>query len=378
MKDITHLKIISKARQLNIKHIIKFTSVIYLIFISILLSLLFGILSCHNPVSPLEDKPGRRDYTWTVDTLEMEMNFISTIWGASANNVWAMGASGDARNRLWHFDGSIWSVYNKEAVFCGGWSLFGFSSDNVWMGGDDEGSNGASIWHFDGKNWKPNYFYNIQDSYQISINKIFGSNPNDIYACGRVGYYKNGESSFISFVLHYNGNKWEEVVRGSLNDQFVNIIEENSIAYVYSQNLSHLGTNYNTLSFYEVDSASLKEIYSNTEGNINWINIFSIGGKLFFLIDKNVCFYRGDKFITQFSINKTNFSFYLFGRNEKDIFLNMKDGLAHYNGEDIEYLLHYPEYSRSFGEAAVFDKDVFQVYYDNLTKKNMVLHGRLK
>ncbi len=351
----------------------KMKTILNIAFIS---SLLISSFSCNNnPVIQPEYTPGRRDYVWTTDTLDMEVNFIHTIWGSSANDVWAMGAGGNAQTRLWHFDGSNWSV-SKEAVFCGAWSLFGFSANNVWMGGDDELSNGASIWHYDGKSWSPNYFYKIQGAYLVSIMNIYGASPNDIYACGIIDYDVQGKASYEGFVLHYNGTEWKEVVRGNINDLFTKIAEENNKAYIYAIKHSPLG--YDTLSFYELDGSRLDTIYSNSEGNINWINFFQIGGKLYFLIDKNVCLYQSGKFITQFSINEPNFSYYLFGRNEKDIFINMKDGLAHYNGEDIEYLLHYPENSRSFGEAAVFGKDVFQVYYDHISGKNMVLHGKLK
>ncbi len=344
-------------------------------------AILFGLIiiqiSCKDNGISSEIHPGRRDYAWTTDTLDMEMNFIHTIWGSSASDVWAMGSGGTEYDRLWHYDGSKWNAYKKEPIYCGGFSLFGFGANNIWMGGDGGlQTNGASIWHYDGTKWSTNYLYNVTGSYLITVLNISGARPNDLFACGDIGYVSDNKSSNIGFVLHYNGTEWKEVVKGSLNDEFGKVAEENNKAYIYAIKHSPLG--YDTLSFYELDGSRLDTIYSNSEGNINWINFFQIGGKLYFLIDKNVCLYQSGKFITQFSINEPNFSYYLFGRNEKDIFINMKDGLAHYNGEDIEYLLHYPNYSRSFGEAAVFDKDVFQVYFDHLSGKNMVLHGKLK
>ena len=37
-------------------------------------------------------------------------------------------------------------------------------------------------------------------------------------------------------------------------------------------------------------------------------------------------------------INEPNFLGQIFGRSEKDILLLMSDGIAHYNGIDVQYL----------------------------------------
>lgn len=62
--------------------------------IYILIALLLAVASCglfENKKDP-EFSSGRRDYTWTVDTLTNRPNgFIMGIWGASPNDVWAAG-----------------------------------------------------------------------------------------------------------------------------------------------------------------------------------------------------------------------------------------------------------------------------------------------
>jgi len=40
-------------------------------------------------------------------------------------------------------------------------------------------------------------------------------------------------------------------------------------------------------------------------------------------------------------VENPNFYQRMWGRNSKDIFLLMTDGLAHYNGTDIEYLFYF-------------------------------------
>ena len=92
-----------------------------------LLLLTAGILSilnsCNkNPVAPPENKPGRKDYTWTVDTVVSPANYpyktLLRLWGSSPTNVWATGRGGDATANIFHFDGNQWisSKYNNKYI----------------------------------------------------------------------------------------------------------------------------------------------------------------------------------------------------------------------------------------------------------------------
>jgi hypothetical protein len=56
----------------------------------------------------------------------------------------------------------------------------------------------------------------------------------------------------------------------------------------------------------------------------------------------------------------------------------MTDGLAHYNGSDIEYLFYFNFTPRTqvFG-AALFDKDAFFLVYEAQTGLSLVYHGIL-
>ena len=118
---------------------------------------LWALCSCEDNPSEFEPEPepGQRNYVWTLDTLAMPMNYISSVWGASPDDVWAVGGGGTQYDRLLHYDGTEWSTYTKEPIWCTGMTLFGFSADNVWMGGQAGwGERGAGIWHYDGTNWR--------------------------------------------------------------------------------------------------------------------------------------------------------------------------------------------------------------------------------
>ena len=80
-------------------------------------------------------------------------------------------------------------------------------------------------------------------------------------------------------------------------------------------------------------------------------------------------------------LNVDNPSFYqrIRGRNSKDIFLLMTDGLAHYNGTDMKYLFYFNVTPRTqiYG-AALFDNEVFFLVYEAQTHLNLIYHGILK
>jgi hypothetical protein len=85
------------------------------------------------------------------------------------------------------------------------------------------------------------------------------------------------------------------------------------------------------------------------------------------------------QFQTFLQVNNLNFYQRIWGRNSKDIFLLMIDGLAHYNGSDIQYLFHFNKVPRTqiYG-AALFDKDAFFLVYESQTGLSLIYHGKLK
>jgi hypothetical protein len=97
--------------------------------------LLLGFNSCKkNPVEP-DVEPGRRDYTWTADTINTYMDGVSRIGGTSLSSLWAVGSSGNG-NTIRKYDGQKWPVAttvfpsDAEALCCIG-------ENNVWVAGNE-------------------------------------------------------------------------------------------------------------------------------------------------------------------------------------------------------------------------------------------------
>jgi hypothetical protein len=74
------------------------------------------------------------------------------IWGAAANNLWAVGGDDQRHGVLWHFDGT-WSVVDISAVLPGDepttlYKVWGLSATDVYAVGET-----GVFLHFDGENW---------------------------------------------------------------------------------------------------------------------------------------------------------------------------------------------------------------------------------
>jgi len=116
--------------------------------------------------------PGRRDYVWTIDSIDYENlpTFIElkSMWGSSPTDVWGSHFTGDVRNCLWHYDGTAW----KRAVE--GTPITDPSGGSAIVGG------------------------------------VWGTEQNDVWAFGGTRF-SNPERE-APFVMHFNGSVWTEVV----------------------------------------------------------------------------------------------------------------------------------------------------------------------
>ena len=77
-----------------------------LLLLSLLSFLLLTAFSCKDDVvTPPELQPGRRDYAWTVDTIDAPGDTYYRMWASSPTDVWAT-SPGDPSQAIAHFNGS--------------------------------------------------------------------------------------------------------------------------------------------------------------------------------------------------------------------------------------------------------------------------------
>ncbi len=129
---------------------------------------------------------------------------------------------------------------------------------------------------------------------------------------------------------------------------------------------------------YEYNGNDLKVIYQNyiSENTSSVIN--DIDGYMYVTIGHNIFRYYKDKFEEILEVSAPNFGGQIWGRNKNDIFIRMFDGLMHYNGSDVQYVLKFPPDIRFGTSALVLEKEIFLHAFDNKTGYNIIYHGKLK
>jgi len=149
---------------------------LFKIFLIIAAASLFNTCNITEPTDNL--KPGRRDYTWTVDTLNIPFTVLTRIWGSSPSDVWAIGPGGDLDKTIYHFDGVRWSNDGISRPLSPT-TIFGFSASDVWICGL-----GGDIWNYNGIDFIKKTTITILNYNFLGFEDIWGDSPNSIYAVG--------------------------------------------------------------------------------------------------------------------------------------------------------------------------------------------------
>lgn len=185
-------------------------------------SLILLILSscAHSPVGPGSYK-NPAGFTWTVDTIADNGNFqcdMSRIWGSSSSDIYVVGhdAGGyidDKFHPMWHYDGEAWTPVagvggSGTDPFFELNSIYGFSANDIWAVGDYEYKENDSlrftplIIHWNGSFWQkypvptqPSNFGPLSGLLQA----VGGSSSNDVWATG------------ANVVYHFDGSAWRNV-----------------------------------------------------------------------------------------------------------------------------------------------------------------------
>jgi len=331
-----------------------------LIFITIII---YAAFSCdENIYIPSEDQPGRRDYEWSVDTLDYN-NYLR-MWASSPTDVWCT-SPGEWEKSFAHFNGENWFSFGVPGLF-NLFAIYGFSSNDVYVGGDN-----GSIWRFDGSSWKQFAQLTKNAHNGITFSRIWGESSNSFYATGA---YPDEYGYNNSVIAQYTDRKWEMLNSNELYGLVTHLYKnfDNRIYLVVIGGREFTDSTH----IYEYSQGKYYKLYSNIWTQGLQADITLIGREVYFVLGNQIAVRRSSKFQIILNVNSPNFYQRIWGRNSKDIFLLMTDGLAHYNGDNIEYLFYFNKVpgTQIFG-AALFEKDVFFLVSEPTL--NLIYHGKL-
>jgi len=344
-----------------------------LINIAISSLILLTAFSCSkdNIVTPPELQPGRRDYTWTVDTIDAPGDTYYRMWASSPTDVWATSPGSPSKSIL-HYNGFQWSAYGVIGMNTPH-SIYGFAYKNVYIV-----AFGGEVWKFNGGvNWTIFAQLSIDGHTDIAFNDIWGESSTDFYVFGGYpdtnGYYNN------SFIAHYYNNNWIILDTKGSNGIVGKLFKNSSDNKIYTLTLkAGNGLFPDSTILYEYDQANFKKIYSSIWTGGQQADISLINNEVYFILGNQIAKRVNGQFQTFLQVNNPNFYQSIWGRNSKDIFFLMTDGLVHYNGSDMEYLFHFNKSRTQIFGAALFEKDVFFLVIEGSENLNLIYHGKIQ
>ena len=296
----------------------------------------------------------------------MPFNFFTDITGTSPADVWTCGPGGDLDKTFYHYDGQSWKTDLTSRPFAPV-SISSRDFDDVWSGGQI-----GMIWKFNGIQWEQNYQHNVNGNYIITFQSIEVVSSTMIIAGG----YYFIDQDYWGIILIYNGDTWNQLNIPNIRTTFADVkVNENGIIYLWGvTNEQFTESRYQ---FYELAGSNIREIYSgsqNTEAEYG--SLLQLGNKTYFIIGYDFFSYNGNTFskIGRLSADP-KFLNVGWGRSIKDIFLGMRDGIAHYNGENTVYLYQTPN-NVFIREGIVFENEIFFIGRDSYGN-NLMFHGKL-
>jgi hypothetical protein len=340
-----------------------------IIALFIISMLVFGFSSCKkNPVEP-DLEPGRRDYTWTADTINSYMDGVFRIGGTSINSLWAVGPSGNG-NTIRKYNGQTWSAianpFTQDAA-----TICCLGDNNVWATVAY-----GSIWHYDGT-WKQTMEYTESDVREFLFQDFYANTSNDIFLAG-VAFYNNNLSRGV--IMHYQNNKWVKEYNADDNSDYIRINKDVNYPdhyFIYSLKWSQKSGQGDTTTYLKYDGNRMETIYSEQHFNNGGSLISQIGGRLYFGMKDGIYRYNDNQLKRFIQMPVSNSDWHMpFGRSEKDFFISDETGILHYNGTDTQRVINYGQ-TGTYLDAVVFDKDVFILSTPNFSKF-IIYHGTLK
>jgi uncharacterized protein YjdB len=126
--------------------------------------------------------------TWSLMTSGLS-NMLPAVWGASPRDIFAVSWDGT----IVHFDGATWSSMGSPAPSAVLFGVWGASANDVYVVGAIPTAWAA--FHYDGTSWNE-----MSSSVPLAVHDVWGISGADIYA------------AFLGNVFHYDGATWTRIL----------------------------------------------------------------------------------------------------------------------------------------------------------------------
>jgi hypothetical protein len=283
---------------------------------------------------------------------------LTSVWGSSSTNVYAVGESGGGWNgRIFHYDGQGWSqVFAEPGITLLG--VWGSGSNDVFAvgGGGPIGLDGV-IRHYDGRSWSP---INQALGLQAFLLSVWGLASTDIFAVG-----EHFESLDRALLTRGNGSTWTKMALAQDAERIVKDVHGTSahdvyaVGYLYPASGSFI-LHYDGTQWTEVVSREGQELLSGVWAN-SPTDVFAVGTQA---SSGLILHYDGHTWSPMDAPAGVGFND-IWGSSGSDVYA-VGNGIAHYDGKS------WTKVSDQWGNAVWGSSatDVFVVGPDGT-----ILHG---
>ena len=189
----------------------------------------------------------------------------------------------------------------------------------------------------------------------------------------------NGDDLY-PLMYHYDGNTWTRVTVSTITDCDFYKIRFYALNHALILGSTHKPDSSvpDSCKIYKFDGTNVQEIYSATEGQSELGNFTNCLEGIIILRGMHLTLFDGSSEQDILTVQNSLFVNNIAARTTKDIFLGMSDGIAHYNGTDIQYLFKYYQGFHGAAIIKVFSNSVFIATNDWNTNLNVIYRGYLK
>lgn len=340
---------------------------------------LIHLLSCaqETPPGPPGVKPGKRDFVWTVDTVNYPGSTQTTmddIWGSSAQNLYITGHNERGYGKMFRYDGHSWqpvALVTAEGGFIRGpidlSALDGRSASDIFAVGEHVRLNpnpppnfldSSIIIHFDGATWHEEQL----PSRGRSLSAI-AMNGSDVWAGGMKGT-----------AFHYDGNSWLRADGDSVygfRDLHLDDSAPLALAATFVQGswtvryLLHWTSN-----VWAVVDSFTEGVTPATFGHLD---IEEIGGKLY-SVGRGVFVTDGDRWSQIYGGTSANLTAIHGTRKEHMFAVGSNGTVVHFNGQDWQRITIPGGFTFTLSGVWCTEDEVFVLGNDG--SKTFVYHGK--
>ncbi len=206
------------------------------------------------------------------------------------------------------------------------------------------------------------------------LSGIDGDSPTNLYTDGE---YFDSLNNAHPLMYHLSGSQWSRFNIQDIPDCGLYKMSFYASNRALVLGFKHLpdGSAPDSDEIFSFDAGNLKQIYSGVDNSRGWTDLTTISGGVILEEGDRLFMANAGELDSLVTIQNPEFGGQIAARSTQDIFIRMLDGIAQYNGTDVQYIFTRPNLNIS--AMIAFPSSIFAIGYSYTTHLNYVYRGYL-